>query len=176
MVALIRRPEEQAQRFWKQVDKSAGPDGCWPFFGSIRPNGYGSVYVLGSGRAHPNMMGAHCMAFALANRITDLAKTVVCHSCDNSRCCNPKHLWAGTQKLNMQDCISKGRFVAPPPTDWPERMKLQPHHWQRLSREQVILIKDRLAAGEKQQTIADDFGVNSRTISKINVGQRWAHL
>lgn len=34
----------------------------------------------------------------------------VCHECDNGHCANPMHLFLGTRKENMWDCISKGRF------------------------------------------------------------------
>lgn len=33
----------------------------------------------------------------------------VLHHCDNPPCINPEHLFAGNQKLNMQDCAAKGR-------------------------------------------------------------------
>jgi hypothetical protein len=35
----------------------------------------------------------------------------VCHTCDNPDCCNPRHLWVGTQKENLQDASRKGRLV-----------------------------------------------------------------
>lgn len=37
----------------------------------------------------------------------------VLHHCDNPACCNPAHLWLGTQKENVHDMIAKGRRVSP---------------------------------------------------------------
>lgn len=38
-------------------------------------------------------------------------KMLVCHSCDNTLCVNPKHLWLGTYMDNVRDCINKGRHA-----------------------------------------------------------------
>lgn len=39
-----RRPF--AERFWKHVDQSAGPDECWPWISATTPGGYG-VFSMG---------------------------------------------------------------------------------------------------------------------------------
>jgi hypothetical protein len=31
------------------------------------------------------------------------------HTCDNTRCINPKHLYLGTQRDNTNDCVKRGR-------------------------------------------------------------------
>jgi hypothetical protein len=34
-----------------------------------------------------------------------------CHSCDNTYCVNPDHLFVGTRTINMRDAQAKGRLV-----------------------------------------------------------------
>lgn len=53
------------------------------------------------------MLGAHVIAYRIARG--DTKNLQVLHECDNPICCNPSHLFLGTQKDNIQDMIKKGR-------------------------------------------------------------------
>jgi DNA-directed RNA polymerase specialized sigma subunit len=93
----------------------------------------------------------------------------VCHSCDNPPCCNPNHLWVGTNKNNSDDMDAKGR-----------RSKIRAlginHGNAKLTDEKVRLIRIRLKNGEEQRPIAKYFGVSQITISQISRGNIWKHV
>jgi len=87
------------KRFWDKVDKTGE---CWIWTASKYLNGYGQFRFDGKN------WGAHRMAWLLTNgEIPD--GMLVCHTCDNPSCIRPAHLFIGTQKQNMRDCIDKGR-------------------------------------------------------------------
>lgn len=102
-----RRPSLE-RRFWPKVDRSGGPDACWPWIAkATHPYGYGRM--TSGRRAH---IKAHQIAFALANG--PIGEAWIRHSCDNPACCNPAHLLIGTAKDNTGDSITRGRHKPPP--------------------------------------------------------------
>ena len=94
-------PRPLAERFWENVDRSAGPDGCWPWIKARMPSGYG---MIGIGR-RPAL--THRVAWELAHAHPGDAH--VLHRCDNPPCCNPAHLFLGTNSDNIADRVEKGR-------------------------------------------------------------------
>ena len=87
------------EKFWIRVAVS-NEDECWEWLGT-KSNNYGRFYVNQTGKyeSYP----AHTIALYLSKGIWPNTTQVTCHSCNNSLCCNPKHLYLGTQKDNMVD-------------------------------------------------------------------------
>jgi hypothetical protein len=60
--------------------------------------------------------GTHRLAWELANGPIPAGLQVL-HRCDNPRCCNPDHLFVGTQQDNMADMAlkkrSRNRYTGP---------------------------------------------------------------
>lgn len=89
-------------RFWSRV-AAAGQDECWEWQGArLLSGGYGVTCWDGK------LIRAHRLALALTDGVWD-DRRPVCHTCDNPPCCNPSHLWRGTDAENAKDRDSKGR-------------------------------------------------------------------
>jgi len=89
-------------RFYAQVRKTKG---CWIWLGCTGGTSpYGLIWWNGKQRL------AHKVAFEISGRTLKVGQCVL-HHCDNPICVRPDHLWAGTQKENMHDCVQKGRFA-----------------------------------------------------------------
>ena len=76
--------------------------GCWNYTGSLRKNtGYGQFY------ANNKNLLAHRVAYeVLVGPIPE--GMLVCHTCNNKKCCNPEHLKIGTHQENIQDAHRDG--------------------------------------------------------------------
>lgn len=82
-----------------------GKDECWEWIGSHTGAGYGQFTYKSVKYA------THILAYQLSKG--SKAVLNVCHTCDNRKCCNPSHLWEGSQSENMLDASSKGRLIHP---------------------------------------------------------------
>ena len=140
-------------RFWSKVDRSGGPDACWPWTGSKNPQtGYGVIQIEG------RHTGTHRVAWELANG-KPLGDLVACHHCDNPICCNPSHIFAGTHGDNSRDRFAKGRKGNLPA---------------KLNDAKAEQIRQRYAAGDvTHRQLAREFGVGPTTIADVVNGKRW---
>ncbi len=79
------------------------PSGCLEWVRGRNAGGYGMVRYDGFTRP----ILAHRLAWFLVHGA--FPKNFACHKCDNPPCCNPDHLFDGTQAGNVADSIAKGR-------------------------------------------------------------------
>ena len=90
------------ERFWEKVSKGDSGE-CWPWMACRQHTGYG-WFTIRRGK----QMRANRLAWILTNGDIPEGRKV-CHRCDNPSCCNPQHLFIGTQRDNMVDMTNKGR-------------------------------------------------------------------
>lgn len=112
MAKGLRITKTPLEKFWEKVDKR-GEDECWEWTGTLQskgnpgcPYGYGCFYHDGKS------IRAHRFSYELHNGTID-PDLVICHSCDNTLCVNPNHLWQGTRLDNLIDMWKKGRGKTP---------------------------------------------------------------
>ncbi len=86
--------------------RQGGPDECWPWITAEGTNRYGTFWL--EGRIEKASRAAWML---LVGSIGE--GLLVCHRCDNPPCCNPRHLFLGTQSDNMADAYAKGRLPVP---------------------------------------------------------------
>ena len=97
------------ERFWSHIDRSGGPDKCWPWTGAsnkARVKRYGCVRgqdYNGNGGKEAKRRSAHRVALQLATGIAGTGSHAAHdNGCTTSLCCNPAHLrWTTCQDNNL---------------------------------------------------------------------------
>jgi hypothetical protein len=149
--------------FWAKVQKT---DGCWEWQGTRLPDGYGMVYWNGKSRR------VHRLAYMLTYGPIPPGLHV-CHACDNPPCCNPEHLWLGTQADNIADCARKGRRNQ---SRKGGKMYGEMNGLHKLTSEQVLAVRSPKYAHVPNSALAHLLGVSRSAIGLIRRGATWKHL
>lgn len=153
-------------RFASKVVKSGD---CWVWTAAKFKSGYGR-FAIGATRAQREMEYAHRAAYRLF--VGPIPKgMVVCHQCDVRGCVNPEHLFLGTQKDNVHDCIAKGRarkHTGPNP-----KISGEGHGNHKLTEANV---REILTSADSNVALGAKFSVHYRTIWLIRARKRWAHI
>jgi hypothetical protein len=169
-VKNCRRGNACPATFWSRIDKN-GPmpsaiaverypeiDGtrCWPWTGCTNSNGYGVTSVNSIGRL------SHRIAWFFTFGSWPTPNGL--HKCDYPPCCNPDHLFEGTQEDNTRDAARKGRTS-----------RGSKNHNAQLYTNQILEIRERLASGESAKALASAYSVSVSIIGDIKRGETWKH-
>lgn len=126
----------------------------------LRPRRIASIYIP----ERKKKCFVHRMSFEMTRGPLEDGKNA-CHHCDNPPCFRPVHLFAGTQKENMEDCVSKGRM----PRGSKRPISI-------LTEESVAKIRLLDYRGIMRKDLATMFGVSESTIWQIFSGRSWRHV
>lgn len=162
-------------RFWRHVDRSGGPEACWPWTGyRLARMKYGRLSEDDGG------VLAHRAAFELSGGVIPPGM-IVMHQCDNPPCCNPTHLRVGTIADNNRDRDQKGRAAKGPRNGNYTKPLAQPRG--EMARAATIsettaraVLAAHRAKNGSHTEIAARFGVSVRMVRAIAYGETWKHL
>ena len=157
-------------RFWEKIDKNGEmvrPElgRCWAWKASTDHNGYGQINGEKDDRGERKFCKAHRVSWEIYYGPIPEGLAVL-HHCDNPPCCNPDHLFTGTNDDNMKDAAAKGRMP-----------RGKNHHAGRFTPEQVREVRSLLREGYMtQKQIAFKFGVTRSAIQGIQRGNAYAYV
>lgn len=143
------------ERFWNKVSKNGS---CWEWTARRNKDGYGEFSSGTQSKAHRYSYELH---------FGKIPKGVlVLHTCDNSCCVNPNHLYLGTDMDNAIDRMIRDRGARG------ERQGSA-----KLTEEDVIAIRVKYVPGRYSlQRLANEYKVCTRTIFKAITGRTWRRI
>jgi hypothetical protein len=148
------------KRFWRHVKKTTK---CWLWTASTVV-GYGQFKIGSRTDKTTRQVKAHRVSWEL--HFGPIPKGLcVCHKCDNRACVNPGHLFLGTNADNSKDMVNKKR-----------QAKGSSNGYSKLTEQQVLKIRAKLAMGITQMVLAKEFNVSQNAISTIKLRKTWKHL
>ena len=154
-------------RFWVRVEKTRR---CWWWKPTKKSNTRG-IFCAAGHRYQSSVYSWILHNGPIRNGL------YVLHTCDNPACVRPDHLFLGTQKENLQDCLKKGRF-----NHGSRGSRGELHPLARLSESDVREIRRRYVKGTGRYNrgnslqLSREYGVCTAEILQIAKGIRWSHL
>lgn len=137
--------------------------GCWNWSKRTDPQtGYG---IFKAKELNKRIMAASRASWFIHNGPIKERFRHVCHKCDNRKCVNPDHLFLGSIKENMEDCVAKGRI---------NRGEDRPQS--KLTEENVREARKLRQSGMGWAKLAAKYDVAQWCIISAVTGKTWAHV
>ncbi|MDE2024909.1 MAG: HNH endonuclease [Patescibacteria group bacterium] len=134
--------------------------GCWEWIKGLDRQGYGQIHDYDK-QGKRITRYAHRISFEIYKHKIPNNK-LICHSCDNPKCVNPKHLWIGTTQENVDDKLKKNRGLFG-----------SKHQNSKLTEEDILFIRSSKA---RKSELARKFNVHFMTITNILRRNTWKHV
>jgi len=151
------RPKNIPEDVWKYIDKK-GEEDCWEWSGLL-VRGYGQI------RINYKKYRPHRLIYEEINGIIPEGM-LVCHHCDNRKCCNPSHLFLGTSQDNVNDMVLKGKHGVG-----------EKNGNSKLTEKDILNIRGFYSTGEYlYEDLGEMFKISSKHISRIIRRKAWRHL
>lgn len=164
--------EQDENKFWSKVEKTANEKGCLVWGGTRDRAGYGRFKHRG------RYLSAHRLSRLFTHgKITD--GLCVLHSCDNPACVNPGHLFLGTHLDNMVDAMAKGRHVdiRKYPVKDHQRARGEAHGMSKLTAGIVRLVRSEYQFRKiTLHKLSAKYGISVAALHCAIRGKTWAHV
>lgn len=148
----------------KILNRHKKVNGCWEWNGKLNNSGYGCFQKVIDGKKVE--VRAHRVSYEIwKGEITEGMQ--VCHTCDNPSCCNPDHLWLGTAKENVQDCVKKGRRL---------NARKRAVASGKITEEQVIEMRELYRNGTSRKDLEKRYGMSQSQVSGILTYKFWTQI
>lgn len=149
---------DDIHRLWAKVAVGTEAE-CWLWTG-CRRGGYGRMRI---GGRRGKLFVATRLVYWLTHG-SDPGPLEVLHQCDNPACCNPRHLWLGTDADNNVDKENKGR--AAHPIGYKNGLA-------KLTEADIVPIR---RSPLTNRDLAREYRVTDVAISAIRTGRTWQHV
>ena len=157
------RPRHKPVKEWfpNSLVETEGPlaTPCRLWTGLVhKVTGYGKLTIAS------RTMSAHRLAWELENGSISRRKQVL-HKCDVRTCCNPDHLYLGTQADNMRDASQRNRLH-----------RGEDNVNAKLTEALVREARKRHEQGEAIRPMASSLNVSYATLQRAISGKAWKHV
>lgn len=152
-----QRYKTDEERFWEKIEKTST---CWLWRGNTNWFGHGIFW------ADEFRWKAHRYMWKLIYKNIP-PRMHVLHHCDIAACVNPQHLYTGSQKDNIRDCIKRNRRNTPIGEKAKQAI---------LTEEDVYKIRQLAADGNPILQISKLYKCSEGAIDGIVRRKNWKHL